>query len=1005
MIISKSSLQRLVQTIGLPEHMKRFLILKRSGNNWLGVCPFHQDSTPSLYVYSDHYHCFACKAHGNIIDYEIHRLGISFKECVEKLAAHYSIQLEYDNNQIDSSRSKILSAQRNLLDFFSNLQKACSENWKRLNERSAFPLVQALQEHFPFIGLCQKNTLKEIYQKASNPNNLLENVFFSHKEFETAFKLGNLPEACFTLPVFRSQGDIQGLCFFPCENKESTLENFEGVLPWVVSASQKTALLLNWREGKSQYPQCRHIVFTNTLSDGVLLKKLGVPIVGVAFTPLDQYAEKVLSKSFHHITLVQSHHNDGKAYLWKTFLQTLSYQQIKLDILTIPDNNNQKQQFFQNWTEEKLKQWLLTAEKIPLKVTEIFIQSIPLEKNRLQNFTQKILPIIKAIPEKTKRESILKDISKRFFNNTDLSIQKISPHIELEEKYIKNNENDKNSILPYVDIMSRAADFYHHCLTQNAESSKALSYLNERGIEANQIKKWKLGYCSSKHLLSKKAQLGVVPFQDLNRLGLVKASKKNNSYYDFFSNRIIIPIENHQGKTVALAGRTLDKVQTKGDFYNPKYINSPESEIFSKSKILYHYHQASEAIIKQGFVIVVEGYMDCISLVNAGIKNVVAVMGTALTSFHLDELSKLTSRIVLCFDSDAAGQSAARRSFAASCKFHQLSLECLTLSEFKDPDEFIKNLGAEAFLQMAKDSNKYLFETIFLWTRLQSPDDQEFTKQIHEILEPLFDAQSPNDKLWNNIKDNLKQNYELNLSDFHYTYIQTVGNIKTQQQQKILTNQETTYYSQWSIKNTSEIKLLMSLLFCSLETIPKRLRHVLLGEMGADKNDETICAQAIEEQFSEQGFQIFLEISAWLIDNPLLSLVQISEEELPDLSEGLSILLAFATTRVKTLIKYQLQELLKEGLSHQISMIVFEDIWHLKNSGFLKFLLRNIKLARDAGVLSNYFAEELLKLELDHIDHKLRIFSSLHFDNEVDAVFRFYVGERTRRVQQFGVHD
>jgi DNA primase len=224
----------------------------------------------------------------------------------------------------------------------------------------------------------------------------------------------------------------------------------------------------------------------------------------------------------------------------------------------------------------------------------------------------------------------------------------------------------------------------------------ALLYLEERGFTEQNIKDWELGLSPAGSVLLKMAEQRGWTYSQLESVGLIKKRDSSGEFYDFFRDRIMIPIRDDKGQPVALGGRVFKK-PPEGRNPPPKYLNSPETPLFQKSKTLFNLHRARTAIVQMGSVVVVEGYMDCLALAKAGLPNVVAVLGTALTPDHLRKLARLTKRVVLCFDSDAAGREAARRTFEVGFPANLVELQYVSVPSGKDPDEFVKEKGIEAF--------------------------------------------------------------------------------------------------------------------------------------------------------------------------------------------------------------------------------------------------------------------------------------------------------------------
>ncbi len=172
--------------------------------------------------------------------------------------------------------------------------------------------------------------------------------------------------------------------------------------------------------------------------------------------------------------------------------------------------------------------------------------------------------------------------------------------------------------------------------------------------------------------------------------------------YSKFRNRVMFPIANEQGKVIAFTGRTLAKDEKSG----PKYLNSPETPIYSKSRVLYNLDRAKEAIRKLGYVIIVEGQMDCIAVYSAGFHNVVASSGTAFTETQVRLLGRFSKDIVVNFDPDTAGATATDKSLAMLLE-EEFNIRVLRLEAGFDPDLFIRKNGAEGYARALKGSQKY----------------------------------------------------------------------------------------------------------------------------------------------------------------------------------------------------------------------------------------------------------------------------------------------------------
>lgn len=244
-----------------------------------------------------------------------------------------------------------------------------------------------------------------------------------------------------------------------------------------------------------------------------------------------------------------------------------------------------------------------------------------------------------------------------------------------------------------------------HYLAQLRESPAAIRYLKERGLTGLIAKEFGLGWASA----DRQALSSVFPRYDdaiLVESGLVIESEDGRRY-DRFRERIMFPIRNVKGEIVGFGGRIIGKGE-------PKYLNSPETPVFSKGNELYGLFEARSAIRSEGCVIVVEGYMDVVGLAQLGVKNAVATLGTATTPTHIQKLLRASDKIVFSFDGDGAGRRAAWRALQASLPLlrDDISIRFLFLPTDHDPDSYIRKFGEEAFRASLNESDA--LSTFFL---------------------------------------------------------------------------------------------------------------------------------------------------------------------------------------------------------------------------------------------------------------------------------------------------
>lgn len=268
-------------------------------------------------------------------------------------------------------------------------------------------------------------------------------------------------------------------------------------------------------------------------------------------------------------------------------------------------------------------------------------------------------------------------------------------HIEIQEKEISEEEKQRQSERESMFIVNEWANQYFQNILQNDVDGRAvgMAYFRSRGFRDDTIKKFQLGFSpTDKYALAKEAKRKGYEDKYLVSTGLCY-QKEDGSLHDRFYGRAIFPVHTISGKVVAFGGRVLDAA-TKG--VDRKYVNSPESEIYSKSKELYGLYQAKMAIQREDRCFLVEGYTDVISMHQAGIENVVSSSGTALTTGQIQLLHRFTNNITLLYDGDAAGIKASLRGTNMLLQ-EGLNIKILLLPNGEDPDSFARSHSAKEF--------------------------------------------------------------------------------------------------------------------------------------------------------------------------------------------------------------------------------------------------------------------------------------------------------------------
>ncbi|MGA3317311.1 MAG: DNA primase [Candidatus Korobacteraceae bacterium] len=259
-----------------------------------------------------------------------------------------------------------------------------------------------------------------------------------------------------------------------------------------------------------------------------------------------------------------------------------------------------------------------------------------------------------------------------------------------------------------IEIHERACKFFQEQL-RRPEAAHAREYLASRGINPEIIAEFRMGYAPDSGFMLRDALRGQYDEALLRESGLFswkdkgdEAADQNAALYSKFRNRVMFPITNESGKVIAFTGRTLATDEKAG----PKYLNSPETPIYSKSRVLFNLDKAKEPIRKLEYAILVEGQMDCISVYTAGFRNVIASSGTAFTELQARLLGRFSKNIVVNFDPDTAGAAAAERSLALLVS-EEFQIKVLTLEAGFDPDLFIRRKGVAAYGEALSHSQKY----------------------------------------------------------------------------------------------------------------------------------------------------------------------------------------------------------------------------------------------------------------------------------------------------------
>lgn len=285
-------------------------------------------------------------------------------------------------------------------------------------------------------------------------------------------------------------------------------------------------------------------------------------------------------------------------------------------------------------------------------------------------------------------------------------------------------------------ITEDALAYFRKNLHNTSEGKNALSYLHKRQILDDVIQKFKIGYAMNSWdwLISAFQRQNISP-KDLEKAGLAIYNQAKNSYYDRFRGRVIFPIFNESGRVVAFGGRSLFDAE-------PKYLNSPDTPIYTKGRLLYGLNFCKESIRQSQEIILVEGYTDFVALYQAGIPNLAAPLGTSLTPDQVYLAKKYTKKMIVSFDGDIAGTKAAYRAVSLSLE-KGIQTNILRLPEGYDPDSFLKKYGIDAYNKLKKESIpglKFLIQVQKKGTKSQAPEEKtQIVKNIANELGKIPD--------------------------------------------------------------------------------------------------------------------------------------------------------------------------------------------------------------------------------------------------------------------------
>ncbi|MEN3038406.1 MAG: DNA primase [Candidatus Kryptonium sp.] len=507
------------------------------------------------------------------------------------------------------------------------------------------------------------------------------------------------------------------------------------------------------------------------------------------------------------------------------------------------------------------------------------------------------------------------------------------PKPEKKEKWIETEFEE------LYEANRFAHEFFVKSLMKTSEGKKAIEYLYKRGINDATIKNFGLGYSPDQwDALVQYAIKHDFPLEALEKAGVL-IKREDGAYYDRFRGRVIFPIFSITGRVIAFGGRRL-----KDDENIPKYINSPETKVYTKSKVLYGLYQAKDAIRKKGHAILVEGYMDCISLFQSGIENVVASGGTALTEEQVRLISNYTETIYFIYDADSAGAKAMMRGIDLILA-QGLDVYIVKLPEGEDPDSFIRKHSVSEFEKQINNAINFIEFKALTYQQLGKFDDPNVkVKAIRSLVESI-----------SKIPDALKRNVLIREVSSKYRIPETIlvneieaiilKNRKETTREKIETSVENSFFTKFKSIPAEERDLAKILLDANEFVLKFVFEYVKLSDVSSEY--VKLIYQKVKEEFErwkETGEYKKVNV------NELLSQNESDEFR------------GFLTNIV--LSKYEISEFWNErrGWSDEDEI---EEMWKAVDDVLTKFYLRKIQK------IESDLTEKIKEAEMTRDEEKL----------------------------------
>lgn len=289
-----------------------------------------------------------------------------------------------------------------------------------------------------------------------------------------------------------------------------------------------------------------------------------------------------------------------------------------------------------------------------------------------------------------------------------------------------------------IKLHEKASELYHHILLNTQAGAEALTYLEERGLTTELIEEFQIGFAPNERILLQKVFENEQVSDELIESSGLMTQRESGERLDRFYQRIMFPIRNSQGKIIAFSGRVLP-TETVDTSRMPKYLNSPETDIFNKRQTLFNFDKAKAVARKDGELLLFEGFMDVIAAWNAGVKSGVASMGTSLTNEQIQMIQRASKSLVFCYDGDSAGIEATNRGLELLSEVSTLDLNIVSFPEGLDPDDYIRKYGADGFVSLVKTGRetRFTFKMNYLKKGKNLQNEQERFNYLQELVKEL----------------------------------------------------------------------------------------------------------------------------------------------------------------------------------------------------------------------------------------------------------------------------